>query len=155
MSRASSRVSDSEPNPLTMPREEVRMRLLAVFKIFPYKRCIKILKYNGSDLLNFAHNRPHRYGEFVGPRRLKRIAKFCLDVERGIWEWNGKPRFQSRCWKNAEPKRAAKPLHRVMFQSGSPTILQGKIPETGQMPSFKSLFASKGIPLPFVGEKGK
>jgi hypothetical protein len=140
---------------LTMPREEVRARLNACAKIFPKEAMRKILGINNIDLQNFMKDRPARYRAGIGPARLRKIAKLCLEIETGLWEWNGGKTKNSRVWRNEEPKRRAAPIHRVMFQSGKAVLSQGAAPKVSNMPSFKALFGSKGIPLPFVGKSGK
>jgi hypothetical protein len=138
-----------------MPREEVRARLNACVKMFPVNSMCKILGINNIDLYNFMRDKPARYMHGIGPARLRKIAKLCLEIETGLWEWNKKSRWQSRVWKNDEPKRKASPVHRVMFQSGKAVIQQAEAPKTSNMPSFKSLFGMKGAPLPFVGKSSK
>ena len=148
-------VRKTKVNKPGMSREEVRVRLAAAKKIYPFTQICNLAGYRGrNDLYNFLSGRPERPTNRVGPMRLKRLAKICLEIETGVRRWNGEARKKSRV-SIGEATRPATVVHRVMFDGIKPALRQGTAPINPAMPSFANLFGEKPrFQLPKVGNSG-
>ena len=138
-----------------MPREEVRIRLVAANRIVPTKQLARLAKIRPQDLNRFINNVPPRECQGIGPERLKRLARICLDIETGALRYEGERRA-GKPGKviTAEPTRSASPVHRVMFDGKTPALLQGATPKNDAMPSFANLFGGKpALLLPKISIK--
>jgi hypothetical protein len=143
----------SPPPVMKMPVEEVRVRLAAAVKMYPLRQISKLVKMVPNDLRKFIRGSMDEMHENIGPERLKRIAKVCLDIETGVLRWNGLSRSASKVWVD-EAIRAPSIVHRVMFERHGPALLKGSAPENTTMPSFAKLFGSKPqIVFPKLGVK--
>ncbi len=125
-----------------MPREEVRVRLTAARKMYPMIQIAKLMKMTTLDLMNFEQGKPPRHMHDLGPMRLKRLAKICLDIETGVLRHNGEWKGKSKV-SVGEATKAPTVIHRVLFEKSGPSLLKGKTLDTQKMPSFAKLFAEK------------
>ena len=143
------------PSHLTMPKEEIRTRLVGALKIFPKARIAKLMKVRPHDITLFAQNRGQDSRRKFGVMLLRRLAKICLQIETGELRHNGKMVGRgSKIWVD-EPIRPPLIVHRVMFGKlgATPKMVKGEAPKQETMPSFASLFAGKPlIRLPKVAQ---
>lgn len=139
----------------SIPVGEIRAHLNVARKMVPIGQIAKRVNTFKCHLLQFAANRPQYYNNRLGPRRLQRLLKICLDVETGALRWNGQNREKSRVFE-AEPCRPATVIHRVMFDGVKPVLRQGSAPQNDTMPSFAKLFGEKpAIQLPKLFKASK
>jgi transcriptional regulator with XRE-family HTH domain len=148
-------LTNDDPNPLKMPREEVRIRLDRARTMFPLAQIARRMKMHAKHLSRFIKGRtPHKDGE-LGPERLKRLAKICLDIETGALRWNGGATKNSKTWEDI-PNRAPLPVHRVIFgrEGAAPRLEKGVIPANESLPTFSELFGVRqAIILPKLTQK--
>ena len=132
-------------------REEVRVRLDAARKVFPLRRISKLAKFGKTRLKRFIEGKPQKY--YVGPMRLRRLHRICIDIETGALRWNGK-RIGSEIWRD-EPNKPPLVVHRILFDGKTLALRKGTAPKNDTMPSFSKLFGAKPmIQLPNLVNKG-
>jgi hypothetical protein len=145
--------SSGVPTPFKMSESEVRVRFDAARKVFPMHQIAKLMKMVPHDLRLFLNGKPPRANEKIGPDRLKRLARICLDIETGVIKSDpnitprvgvGRPKGggHKHTFDNP-PDRPPQPVHRVIFDKGAPALLRQQAPEHETMPSFKTLFGPR------------